>query len=88
MFLLTCSELLIRLFLIKGWISHLKKDFAGGKEALDFTKGGGDFQFLGKTGKFHPEPKRPGSSPGIPFPLPPLPNIFTGKRVHFQGSDS
>lgn len=54
---------------------------------MDFTEGG-DFQFWGKTGKFHPQPKRSDSSPGIPFPLPLLPNICTGERVHFQGSGS
>lgn len=43
MLLLTCSKLLTRLFLIKGWIYKKKtqKDFAGGKEVLDFIEGGG-----------------------------------------------
>lgn len=89
MLLLTCSKLLTRLFLIKGWIYKKKtqKDFAGGKEVLDFIEGGGDFHFWGKNGKFHPKPKRSGYSPGIPFPLSPLPNTCTSERVHFQGSD-
>lgn len=84
MLLLACFKLLTRLFLTKDWI--YRKDFAGGKEVLDFTEGG-DFQFWGKNGKFHPKPKRSGYSPGIPFPLSPLPNICTGELVHFQGSD-
>lgn len=87
---LTCSKLLIRLFLIKCWIyqKKKKKDFAGGKEVLNLTEVGGGGGGWGKTGKFHPKLKRSGFSPGIPFPLSPLPNICTSEQVHFQGSDS
>lgn len=50
MLLLTCSKLLTRLFLIKGWIYKKKtqKDFAGGKEVLDFIEGGGGISTFGE----------------------------------------
>lgn len=89
MLLLTCSKLLTRLFLIKGWIykKKPKKTLQEGRKFWISLKGGGDFHFWGKNGKFHPKPKRSGYSPGIPFPLSPLPNTCTSERVHFQGSD-
>lgn len=88
MLLLTCSKLLTRLFLIKGWIykKKTKKTLQEGRKFWISLKGG-DFHFWGKNGKFHPKPKRSGYSPGIPFPLSPLPNTCTSERVHFQGSD-
>lgn len=77
MLLLTCSELLTRLFLIKGWIyKENQKDFAGGKEVLDFTEGGG-FPVLGKKWKIPSQTEKVRL-----FPRNSLPSVPTSKYLY------
>lgn len=79
MLLLTCSKLLTRLFLIKGWIykKKPKNTLQEGRKFWISLKGGGGFPLLGKKWKIPSQTKKVRL-----FPRNSLPSVPTSKYLY------